>query len=60
MERTDAERATDIRNELRPHLNAVADVLEKSKQLGLTVRFDIGNDSNNRVVVKEITISKPL
>lgn len=57
---SDAERAQRLRADLEGPLAKVIEVVNEARRDGLVVSFNIGPDAYGRIVVKELSIVRPL
>lgn len=58
--KTDVDHAAEIRAEIRPHAEAVADICNRARAAGYHVQFNIGPDAMGRIRLLDVMVSKPL
>jgi hypothetical protein len=59
-EPSDADKAKYYRDQLRPLLQACADILNDAGHSGIVIGFNVPRDQFGRHVVGEITVTRPL
>lgn len=57
---TDTERAFNLKERVRPHLEAVCSVMDEARAQGLVLNFQIGTNGFTRSMVRDISVIKPL
>jgi hypothetical protein len=57
---SDAERAAELRNELRPHLDTVCEIITKARREGLMVSFNMTADQFGIMRPGNIDVTRPL
>lgn len=58
--KSDAETAAEIRKDLRPLLEQVANIMADARRKGLTVGWAIAFDQHGRPQINSIDVTKPL
>lgn len=58
--KSDAQIAEEIRSELRPHLELVCDILNRSRRVGMMTSWNLGPNQYGQFAVIEIAIVKPI
>ena len=59
-ELTDAEIAARIRMDLKPHIQEICRIINRAKELGLTVTFQLGPDRHGCLACLGIDVVRPL
>lgn len=52
--------AAKLRGEMKPHLDSLAEILNRAVRSGLDVGFSIPRDQNGRFFVGAVVVSRPL
>ncbi len=58
--KTDAQLAQELRDELTPLLQQVGTIMQRARNAGLTVGFNVTADQHGRFDIREINIVRPL
>jgi hypothetical protein len=57
---SDAERAEEIRTAMRPHLEALAQIMTRASRDGMQANWNMAADQTGRWSLQQITVVKPL
>lgn len=60
QQKTDADLARDLREEIAPHLVEVCKILDKARRLGLMLNFPLQPDAFGRHIPPYVTVTKSI